>query len=135
MSVTRELPPIQAHARATRNEIVSRIQRARALAGITVPELCDRLNANGWDISPSTLSGMLSGGKRTGIPQHELDYFAAALGCSVLDLLPQSVTDAAEERLMDSSVAKFMEGFGQAEALVESAVRVALERAQKEAAS
>lgn len=129
------LPPIQEHARTTRNEIVQRIQRARTNAGMTISELCDRLNANGWDISPSTLSGILSGGKRHGFLHHELDYLAASLQCSVLDLLPESVTREAEERLLESSTQKFMDGFGQAEALVERVVRVALERAQKEAAS
>ena len=64
--------------------MVASINMIRDAADLTVKDLAQRLRHLGWPISDATLSGMLSGDKRTSISVAEAAAFARALNVSPL---------------------------------------------------
>lgn len=68
-------------------QIVHSINFVRSQQGLTVKDLALRLRSLGWPVSDATLSGMLSGNKRTSVSVAELTIFARALSVAPLYLL------------------------------------------------
>lgn len=68
-------------------QIVQSINFVRSQQGLTVKDLALRLRSLGWPVSDATLSGMLSGNKRTSVSIAELTVFARALSVAPLYLI------------------------------------------------
>lgn len=64
------------------NAIVDSINFVRERRDLTIKDLAGLLNQVGWEISNATLSGILSGRKRTSISVAEMTAFARALDVS-----------------------------------------------------
>lgn len=61
---------------------VDTINLIRTWSGLTIKQLAARLRALGWPVSDATMSGMLSGNKRTSLSIAEVFAFARALNVS-----------------------------------------------------
>lgn len=80
---TSELPWSEFEREWTKHVIAS-VNKIRGAAGLTVKDLAHRLKTIGWPVSDATLSGVLSGGKRSSISIAEVTAFARALNVSPL---------------------------------------------------
>ena len=67
--------------------VIASVNKIRGAAELTVKDLAHRLRTIGWPVSDATLSGMLSGGKRSSISIAEVTAFARALNVSPLYLI------------------------------------------------
>lgn len=67
--------------------IIESVNEIRAALGITVKELGERVRKAGWPVSDATLSGMLSGNKRSSISIAEIAAFGSALDVPPLYLI------------------------------------------------